>query len=59
MDDLILELPGAVIRWLVGRLFNRKKTFLSYLKEESMANTFVGIAFLMFLIVLYIVIYNV
>ena len=51
--DIIFELPGAFIRWIFGKLLSKDKKFKEYLDEDSMSNTFTGIAFILLLLLLY------
>jgi fluoride ion exporter CrcB/FEX len=52
-DEIFAGLIGAVIRWLLGKLFNSKRTFKSYCDEDSMTNTLIGICFWLILIVFF------
>lgn len=54
IEMLIFELPGAIIRWLLGKILMSKKTFKSYLKEDSFPNILVGIVFYLVLFIYYL-----
>jgi hypothetical protein len=51
--SFIIELPGAIIRWIMGRILQKNKSIQDYLGEDSMNNFFIGISFWFLLIIMY------
>jgi hypothetical protein len=51
--EILLELPGAAFRWLLGKMFNSKRSFMSYFKEDSMVNFNVGLLIWFAAIIIY------
>jgi hypothetical protein len=51
--DIFIELPGAAVRWLIGKLLGSKRSFVDYFMEESFVNLILGIILWFFGILVY------
>ncbi|KAA3621494.1 MAG: hypothetical protein DWQ02_27635 [Bacteroidetes bacterium] len=49
---IIFGLPGAIIRWIFLKTFNKEKTFKDYLADNAYINAAVGIIALVIVILL-------
>lgn len=51
--DFILEFPGAIVRWIIGKLFMSNRNFKSYWEEDNYYNALAG-----FLLIVMFILYK-